>query len=56
MNTDNVVSFVKGSAIAIAIGFGMWKLGKSNLVKAMGAGVLGVTAVGAVQAATVKKS
>lgn len=56
METNNMASkaveVAKASIIPLAIGFAMWKLGKGNLVKAMGAGVLGVSAVSAVRTIT----
>lgn len=39
-------TYWKGVAITMAIGFGLWKFGAGNLMKAAGAGVIGTTAVG----------
>lgn len=50
--TNNIAAVAKTAFIPALIGFGLWKLGKGNLVKAMGAGVLGVTAVSAVRSVT----
>lgn len=52
MNTDNLMALVKASIVPVVLGYGMWKMGPNNLVKAMGAGVLGVQAVTVVRSVT----
>lgn len=52
MNTDNLMALVKASIVPVVLGYAMYKMGPNNLVKAMGAGVLGVQAVAAVRSVT----
>ncbi|HEY1022554.1 MAG TPA: hypothetical protein VGE06_09610 [Flavisolibacter sp.] len=46
---DKVVAAAKAVAVPLIVGALMWKFGKGNLLKAAGAGVIGVNAVYAVQ-------
>lgn len=50
MNSEQLTALAKASVVPVLIGLAAWKFGKGNLIKAMGAGVLGV------QAATVIRS
>lgn len=41
-------AFFKSVAIRLAIGYGLWKFGPGNLIKAAGAGVIGNVVVASV--------
>jgi hypothetical protein len=52
MNMENVTAVLKASMIPVALGLLAYKFGKGNLVKAAGAGVVGVQAVAAIRTLT----
>lgn len=52
MNTENLTAVLKASMVPVAIGLMAYKFGKGNLMKAAGAGVVGVQAVSAIRAIT----
>jgi hypothetical protein len=52
MNMDNLTAVLKASMVPVAIGLLAYKFGKGNLIKAAGAGVVGVQAVSAIRTLT----
>jgi hypothetical protein len=52
MNMEKITAILKASIVPVGIGFLAYKFGKGNLMKAAGAGVVGVHAVNAILSVT----